>query len=654
MGTIPASQIVNVIPSVLGAAGNQLELVGLLVTQNTRAPIGQVLQFATAGAVAAYFGATSYEALWSNIYFGGFTGAQAVPQAMLVAQMPNTAVAAYMRGGVVSGLTIPQLQSISGLLNVTVDGYARSGVINLSAATSFSAAAALIQNTLNTGLATQATVQGSVGPQLAQFSGFIQGNVLTVTSVASGTIVAGGVMGTLGGVQANTLITGQLTVTGSAPGGVGTYAVSIAQATGAVSMTEAYGLLTVTVVNAGTLSVGQTVTGTGAGPSAGTLITQLGTAVGTVGTYYVNNTQTLSAGTLTTQATPVSVTFDSVVGAFVLTSGVTGAASTVSFATGAASTLIAWTTAAGAVLSQGAAPQTPGVFMSSVVAVTDNWSTFTTAFDPDFGQPGGLNKLQFSTWATQGAQNQNFMYVPWDTDINPTITVPATGSYGFQLAQGNFSGTMLLYQPSDMLLQAFVMGAATSINFNELNGRITFAFKGQTGLTATVTNANVAANLISNGYNFYGAYATAAQNFIFLYPGSISGPFKWADSYVNQIWLNNQFQLALMELLTAVNSIPFNPQGYGEIEAACAGVIQAGLNFGAFRSGVVLSPTEVSQVNSMAGLTISTVLQQRGWYLQVQDPGTPTRQARGSPVCNFWYTDGQAVQKITLNSIDIL
>jgi hypothetical protein len=63
---------------------------------------------------------------------------------------------------------------------------------------------------------------------------------------------------------------------------------------------------------------------------------------------------------------------------------------------------------------------------------------------------------------------------------------------------------------------------------------------------------------------------------------------------------------------------------------------------------------EQAEVNSAAGLNISNALNQRGWYLQVLDPGVVVRQARGSPVCTFWYMDGQAVQQITLNSTDIL
>jgi hypothetical protein len=88
-----------------------------------------------------------------------------------------------------------------------------------------------------------------------------------------------------------------------------------------------------------------------------------------------------------------------------------------------------------------------------------------------------------------------------------------------------------------------------SINFEAPNGRTTFAFRAQAGLTADVTDASAASNLIANGYNFYGAYATANQSFVFMQPGQVSGSFNWMDSYINEIWLNSSFQLALMDLL---------------------------------------------------------------------------------------------------------
>jgi hypothetical protein len=134
----------------------------------------------------------------------------------------------------------------------------------------------------------------------------------------------------------------------------------------------------------------------------------------------------------------------------------------------------------------------------------------------------------------------------------------------------------------------------------------------------------------------------------------VSGEFLWLDSYVDQIWLNNAFQLALMELLINTKSIPYNTAGYSLIEAACMDPINAGLNFGAFRPGVSLSAAQAAEVNNAAGVTIDATLSQRGWYLQVLDASAIVRQARGSPPCTFWYMDGQSCQRINLASIELL
>jgi hypothetical protein len=202
-------------------------------------------------------------------------------------------------------------------------------------------------------------------------------------------------------------------------------------------------------------------------------------------------------------------------------------------------------------------------------------------------------------------------------------------------------------------LAAFAGGIAASIDFGQTNGRTTFAYRSQNGLVPSVVDATVAANLIANGYNFYGAYATANQQFQFMQPGTVSGPFSWMDSYINQIWLNNAFQLSLLQLMVNSRSIPYNAAGNALIEAALSDDINEGLDFGAFRAGVTLSSSQAVQVNASAGVRISDVLSQRAWYLQVLTPSAIVRQQRGSPECNFWYMDGESVQKIFLNSINV-
>jgi len=71
---------------------------------------------------------------------------------------------------------------------------------------------------------------------------------------------------------------------------------TIATVTGSISSTT----LTVTAVASGTIYVGMTITGSGV--SANTRITALGTGTGGIGTYTVNNSQTVSSTTLTLTA----------------------------------------------------------------------------------------------------------------------------------------------------------------------------------------------------------------------------------------------------------------------------------------------------------------------------------------------------------------
>lgn len=648
MTTIPASQLVNVIPNVLNAGGNALVMNGLVLTQNSRVPIGQVLSFPNDGvSVSNFFGASAEETEIAAVYFNGFNNSTQKPATILFAQYPSASVAAQLRGGKVAQLSLAQLQAVSGTLIVNVDGYPRTAnAVDLSGATSFSAAAAVIASDLNASLPQAASVTGAIAAATASVTASIAGNVMYVTGVTSGTLVAGAALsGT--GVTAGTQITDQLTGT---PGGIGEYAVSIAQQVASEAISATYGTLTVTAVASGTLSVGQTIAG--AGLTAGTRIMALGTGQGLTGTYFVDKTQTFASGTITAAATPLAVSYDSVAGGFVITSGVIGAASSVAFATGTASADLFLTQATGAILSQGADGTTPAAFMAGITQITQNWATFMTIFDPDGGS-GSAQKQAFAAWVN--STNKRYAYIAWDTDITPTESNDATSSFGNIIKDANSDGTCAIYQPpggttTPEQIAAFICGAAASIDFQQTNGRITFAFRGQDGLVAGVTTATIASNLIANGYNFYGAYATAAQQFLEFQNGTVSGEFEWLDSYINQIWLNNQLQLALMELLQNINSVPYNAAGYELIKAACLDPINQALNFGAIRAGVTLSALQIAQINSAAGLKASDTLQLQGWYLQVKDATPQVRQARQSPPINFWYMDGESVQVIELTS----
>jgi hypothetical protein len=160
--------------------------------------------------------------------------------------------------------------------------------------------------------------------------------------------------------------------------------------------------------------------------------------------------------------------------------------------------------------------------------------------------------------------------------------------------------------------------------------------------------------LLANGYSFYGSYATANQGFIFLYNGQMFGAFNSIVRFVNQIYMNSQFQLALLLLATQIGSIGYEPEDYGLIRNTLATPIAAALNFGAIRTNVTLSSAQIAEVNAAAGVNAASVIQTDGYYLQVLDPGSQARAAGQTPIINFWYTDGGDVLSITMASIDIL
>lgn len=566
---IPASQLVNVIPGVLGAGGNPLSLNSVFLTDDGAVPIGTVQPFATLEDVQDFFGPTSPEADLAQIYFAGFTNGTRVPGTLYFAQYNDGAVAAYLRSGSLAGMTLTELQAFSGTLIITIDGVVvTSANINLAGATSFSNAAALIQ----AGLQTTGNVFNGTGTIDDGAGG--AGTVLTIATVVTGSVHVGDLI-----VVDGNPATEVLAQVSGTPGGVGVYTVADAL--------DVTGVATVTIL-----------------PTAA---------------------------------------YDSQRAAFVITSPTTGNDSTIGFATGTLAADILLQAAQGAVTSQGADAAVPAALMTAITEVTQNWALFMTV-----DEVADDVKLEFADWV-QGTQSR-YAYVAQDT--NPlAIVADQPTTFGAVVNAGNYFGIIPVYGSADYA--AFICGVAASIDFQQPNGRITFAFKGQAGLAAIITDATEALNLIGNGYNFYGSYATANEQFTFLQPGQISGDWAWIDPYVNQIYLNSQFQLAFMSLLSNVNSVPYNNTGYALLRSAAMDPINEALAFGSIQPGVALSASQAAQVNTAAGFRISDTLSQLGWYLQIVPASALVRAARESPPMTFWYTDGGSVQKIELASIDV-
>ncbi len=400
--------------------------------------------------------------------------------------------------------------------------------------------------------------------------------------------------------------------------------------------------MTVSAVASGVIVVGHVIVA--AGVTAGTRVVAFGTGAGGTGTYIVDVGQTVASGTI--RAGRTRVTYDAVLGGLVVAGGTPGATGTISFATGTLSDALRLTAAQGARLSQGANAGSPAVNMAAVIDRTQNFATFMTAFKPSIPDMVG-----FATWA-DGAGDR-YLYAMWDNDP-AALSQNDTTSAGHLIRLAELSGTCPIYDATaGASVAAFFMGALASIRFDVPEGRTNVSFRSQAGLVPSVTSRAAHDRLIANGYNFYGRYATATDQFQFFYPGTVSGPFAYVDSFVNQIWLNDLFQLRLMELFATSRSIPYNAQGYALIEATLGDPITQAVEFGAIRAGVPLDALQAATVNNDAGREIAPTLEERGWYLLVRPANPSVRAARGSPPVTFWYTDGGSIQSINLNSVEV-
>lgn len=218
----------------------------------------------------------------------------------------------------------------------------------------------------------------------------------------------------------------------------------------------------------------------------------------------------------------------------------------------------------------------------------------------------------------------------------------------------HYEGVVCVY--NNLNLCAFIAGYPAAWDLTKSDGRFTAAFRRNSLLVANVTDEETALVLKAKGYNFYGIWASSTSNFTFMYEGKISGQYEWLDSWFCQVWMRRQLQYYFIMTLLARGQIPYNTDGKGILTTAIKPAIDQYLSFGAIRSGVSLADEQVQQLKQ-AGLNQSQInnITTVGYYLKVDmERVTPqTRVKRGSPPINFWYTDGQSVQQINMNSIEI-
>jgi len=343
-------------------------------------------------------------------------------------------------------------------------------------------------------------------------------------------------------------------------------------------------------------------------------------------------------------ALTIDCTYNSQLKVFIINSATFGATSTITFASGTAAAPLFLTEATGALVDNDTLADTTAAAMQRMLNGGTNFATIT--YIGDFFDTDALKEI--AAWVTD--QNGRFWFVSYGLD--PLAIVPNSNTaFGAWLEETSQNGTTPIY--GELVHAALACGYAASINFEQTNGRTTMAFRSQDGVEATVTDEAVAAALESNGYSYYGAWATANDRFVMFGNGAVSGDFKWVDNYLFQLFLNTQMQLADVTSLQSFGQIPYNAEGIAIRRAVRQDQINAGLNFGGIRAGVTLTEQQKAVINGQTGYDAAKELETKGWVYYVALPSAQVRAARGPFIEIFYYTDGSSLQRIELTSTNV-
>ncbi|HDJ1441602.1 TPA: DUF3383 domain-containing protein [Serratia rubidaea] len=491
---IPISKDVKINPGVLAAVGNAVDLNGLLLTESDYAPVGDVPSFSSAADVAAYFGGESDEYAMASMYFQGYNNATKTPGALLFARKVRAPAAAWLRSGTLKGMSIEALKAISGTLTLSISGKSTSAEVNFSSVTSFAEAAAALQTSLTSAVAT--------------------------------------------------------------------------------------------------------------------------------------------------------VVYDTTHDAFIITAaGTKPETTTITFGSGTAAAPLKMTNSTGAVLSQGANKSVVADLFTTITSKSQRWASFSTVFECLDAE-----HLALAEWAS--SQNKRYFYVAWTTNEKAKVA-GSEDHIAHQIINVNNYGSVVPVYCADVKKPAAVMGYAAALDFVRVEGRVPFKFREFEGLSADVTTEADYDALIANGYNFYGKYAS--NNIVEDYwaDGTITGDFKWLDSFAGQIWLNGNLQGAVLALFKSNKTVPYNNAGRALVATSMADVIGQFKAWGGIREGITLSAAQKLEISNAVGEDVSATIFATGYYLYIGEMLPALRADRTSPNCALWYSDGGSIQKLNVASTEI-
>ena len=147
--TIPAKQLVDITPNVIGGGLSGLAFVGTLLSKNANLPAATAVPFYSQSAVGDYFGTSSDEYKLAGNYFIADSNSSRKPDVLWFYRKVDASLAAWIRG--VTPQSLAALKTItSGGMKIKINGTEQTlSAISLASATSYSDVATAITSALS-------------------------------------------------------------------------------------------------------------------------------------------------------------------------------------------------------------------------------------------------------------------------------------------------------------------------------------------------------------------------------------------------------------------------------------------------------------------------------------------------------------------------
>lgn len=351
----------------------------------------------------------------------------------------------------------------------------------------------------------------------------------------------------------------------------------------------------------------------------------------------------------------------------------TPASTSITYCTGNVAVLMGLDVDSSPTLSQGTAGGDSAFNMTNILAQNSNWIalSYVTRLTGDAIGDGYAVTLDLTSWIASQVGTANYVGLWWEGGTQPLSTSSTTNlsymlvgaGYGAKLngqvtfnvpIQVDYNGASTLNSVTTHELgrySAFVGGMGACIDYTLINAKINFAGKQQTGLAVNVSNNTDYTNLLLNGYNVYGQFASRTTTYNLTETGSVGGTFIWLDNVYDAVWLTAQVQDTLATLISQSKRLPYNDTGKQAINSVLTGVAQAGLNAGVIETGNTFTPIQVQSMIELVGIDISSLMTKNGYYIYIAPITADMRINRSELPVYFLYTNGGAINQVSVNQV---